>query len=135
MSILPFLDIGMQILDKVIPDPDARAKARFELEKLQQDGQFKLIDAATQISVAQAATNTAEAAGDSAYAKGWRPSLGYVCVLALGYNYLIYPMLLWFAAYYKPEFKPPIIVEDGLMELVLGMLGLAGLRTFEKLKK
>lgn len=135
MSILPFLDIGMKILDKVIPDPEQKAKAQLELMRLQQEGDSKLLDAATQMSVAQSATNTAEAANSNIFVAGWRPFLGWVCGAAFAYNYLAYPLLLWCAAYYNPAFKPPVLAENNLMELVMGMLGLAGLRTFERVRR
>lgn len=135
MSLLPFLDVGMRIIDKIIPDPEQKAKYQFDLLKLQQEGQFKELEATTQLAIGQIETNKAEAASNDPYSSRWRPTIGYICAIGLAYNYLIYPLLVWIAAYYKPDFRPPPLVDDGLMELVLGMLGLAGLRTFEKVRK
>lgn len=135
MSILPFLDIGMKIIDKIIPDPEQKAKYQLDLMKLQQDGQFKELESTTQLAMGQIEVNKTEAASNDTYSSRWRPTIGYICAIALGYNYLIYPLLMWIAAYYKPGFVPPPLVADGLMELVLGMLGLAGLRTLEKIRK
>lgn len=135
MSLLPFLDIGMKIIDKIIPDPELKAKAQLDLMRLQQEGQFKELEASTQIALGQIETNKAEAASGDPYSARWRPTIGYICAIGLGYNYLIYPLLLWIAAYYRPEFTPPPLLDQNLMELVLGMLGLAGLRTIEKMKR
>ena len=63
---------------------------------------------------------------------GWRPAVGWVCVVGLCYNFLIYPLLTWAVAAFALGFTPPPLLSDNLMELVLGMLGLGALRTVEK---
>lgn len=69
------------------------------------------------------------------FASGWRPCIGWVCCAALAYTYLVYPLLLWVAAAWAPHLVPPALGNnDMLYELVLGMLGLSGLRTVEKIK-
>lgn len=87
-----------------------------------------------QTQIEQIKVNAAEAASGSAYAAGWRPTVGYVCCVALGYNFIIYPLIVWWAKIYHPEFTPPPLFADNLMELILGMLGLGGMRSWEKAK-
>ncbi len=115
-------------------DPAKKAEAQLEVMRLQQAGEFKALEADMQLALGQLDINKAEAASGNSYASGWRPTIGYICALGLAYNFIVYPFLLWFAAVYKPGFQPPPLLSDNLMELVLGMLGLAGFRTYEKVK-
>ena len=124
---LPLLGVAEKIIDRVIPDKAAAEKAKLEMLQAAQNQEVTL--ALEQIKV-----NLAEAQSSSAYASGWRPTIGYICATGLCYNFILYPLLTWYAAAYRPGFVPPPLVSDALMELVLGMLGLAGLRSWEKWK-
>lgn len=114
------LGIGGKLIDKLIPDPAARDAARFELLKLQQSGELAAM-------LAQTETNKVEAASSSVFVAGWRPAIGWVCALAMGYQYLLRPFLVAF----NPVLAFPGL-DDNLWQLLAGMLGLGGLRTFEK---
>lgn len=127
MNPLAIIEIGARLLDKIIPDKDARAKAQAELFKAAQEQDF-------QLALSQIQLNTEEAKSQSIFVSGWRPFIGWVCGIALTYNFIIYPLMLWFIAFYGSTIKPPALFSDVLMELVLGMLGLGTLRTFEKWK-
>jgi hypothetical protein len=120
----------LPLIDKLIPDKGAADAAKLEALKLAQQGDLAQLDAQVKLALAQAETNTAEARSDGWYKGGWRPLIGYVCAMGLGYQYLARPLLQAF----MPEHAFPS-VDDGLMELVIGMLGLAGLRTFERVRK
>ena len=121
------LGILPSILDKIFPDKTEAERAKARLIELQVTGELEALKGQLEI-------NKAEAASGSAYAAGWRPTVGYICAAGLAYNFLFYPMAVWYAAKYAPGFVPPPLVSDNLMELVFGMLGLGGLRTFEKVK-
>ncbi len=114
---------GLKIVDKFVPDPEARIRAEAELRK-----DLMAWDAA------QAATNTAEAQSGSAFASGWRPFIGWICGTALAVQFVIGPLAVWgFDLAGHPIQAPPAL--DGMLwELMFGMLGLGGLRTFEKVK-
>jgi hypothetical protein len=127
MNPLAIIEIGAKLLDKIIPDKDAREKAQAELFKAAQEQDF-------QLALGQIQLNTEEAKSNSIFVSGWRPYIGWVCGIALTYNFIIYPLMLWFIAVYGSDIKPPALFSDVLMELVLGMLGLGTLRTFEKWK-
>ena len=114
------LGIGGKLIDKLIPDPAARDAARFELLKLQQSGELAAM-------LAQTDVNKVEAASGSVFVAGWRPAIGWVCALAMGYQYLLRPFLVAF----NPALAFPGL-DDNLWQLLAGMLGLGGLRTFEK---
>lgn len=123
------------LLDKIIPDPEARAKAQLDLLKLQQDGAFKELDAQLQINLAQAEINKVEAASQNGFQAGWRPIAGYMCVAGLGYEFLLRPLLPWALTVSGVE-APPLPSLDGvLFELMFGMLGLGTLRTADRWKR
>lgn len=87
-----------------------------------------------EISAQQLEVNSVEAAHRSIFVAGWRPAIGWVGVVGLSYAYILYPLLSFvlLANGYTGDLPPRL--DDGLMELTLGMLGLGGLRTWEKHK-
>ena len=117
------LEIGGKVLDRIIPDPAQKAAAQIELLKMAQAGELAQID-----------VNKAEAASGSAYAAGWRPTIGYICAAALAYQYVVAPlgMALWVLTGHPAVEIPKL--DDTLWQLLAGMLGLSGLRSFEKIK-
>lgn len=88
------------------------------------------------LTTAQLQVNQAEASNPNPFVAGWRPFIGWVCGAALAYTYIVYPLLTWALALWGPPgMKPPLLGNgDMLYELLLGMLGLGGMRTFEKVK-
>lgn len=113
------------VIDKIWPDPAQRAQANLELLKLQQSGELATMLAQTDI-------NKVEAASASVFTSGWRPAVGWTCVLGLVYTFLGYPLATWASGIWK--FPPPPPLDMGtLITLLGGMLGLGGLRTIEKL--
>jgi len=85
--------------------------------------------------------NEAEAQHKSVFVAGWRPFIGWIGGCALAYQFLLYPLLTWGWAYLKakamipPEFDPPKVLDaDALWVVVTGMLGIAGMRSFDKWK-
>ncbi|MDP2792555.1 MAG: holin family protein [Sulfurisoma sp.] len=120
-----------KVLDNIFPDPAAASDAKLKVLQMAQTGQLAALDADVKLAMAQSDANRAEAASGDKYASRWRPTIGYICAAGLAYNFLVYPMLTW-ATVIWPEIKVPPMLDDKLMELVVGMLGLAGLRTYEK---
>ena len=127
MNPLAIVEIGARLLDKIIPDKDAREKAQAELLRAAQDQDF-------QLALGQLKINEKEAENPNLFVSGWRPFIGWVCAIGLVYNFLIYPLLLWAVAVLGLTLTPPPLFSNNLMELVLGMLGMGALRTFEKAK-
>jgi hypothetical protein len=127
MNPLAILEIGARLLDKIIPDKDAREKAQFELMKAAQDQEFQM--ALNQLSI-----NQKEAEHSSVFVAGWRPFIAWACGFGLVYNFIVYPLLLWLVAVYQADITPPPLFSDNLMELILGMLGLGAMRTYEKFR-
>jgi len=130
------LGIGSQLIDKLIPDPAAKAQAQLELAKMAQTGELAQLAAETDLAKAQLEVNAAEASSGNAYASSWRPTVGYVCVAGLFYTFLLQPLLPWFAAVFGLVVPPlPSLDTNVLMTLLLGMLGIGGMRSFDKIKK
>ncbi len=114
---------GLKIIDKFVPDPAEKAKAESELR-----GDLQKWDAG------QTTVNAAEAANASVFVAGWRPAIGWCCGLAMFYTYLLVPIGMWVGYMVgKPIPKPPVL-GNNLWELMFGMLGMGGLRTYEKIK-
>ena len=129
------LDIGGKLIDRLWPDPAQRDAAKLKLLEMQQSGELAQLAAETEIAKGQLAVNAAEAASGSAYASGWRPTVGYACVAGLVYSFLVQPLLPWFAALFgKPVPPLPELDTSVLMTLLLGMLGIGGMRTHEKVR-
>ena len=120
------LDIGGKVLDRVFPDPAQQAAARLELLKLQQSGEL------TQIA-GQMDINKAEAANPSVFVSGWRPAIGWICGAGFAVQFVIGPLAEWGSALANHPVKFPQMDTGTMMPLLLGMLGLGGLRTAEKL--
>lgn len=130
LAALPLLG---DLLNKVLPDADAKAKAQIELAKLAQDGEFKALDMQLQVNLAQAKINEIEAASSNPIASTWRPAAGWVCVLALVYEFLLRPILPWALTVAQVPGVPPLPSLDAVLwELVFAMLGIGGMRSYER---
>lgn len=104
------------------------------------DNDFKIqmatleLGAIVELSKTQNKVNEIEAQSPSILKSGWRPAVGWVCVAGISWQYVLFPMLSFFLPVFSVEFTLPTLPEDRMLELLFGMLGLGGLRTYEKLK-
>ncbi len=116
--------IGEKLIDRLIPDPQAKLEAKIELEKMKQAG-----------DLAQIAVNIEEAKSESLFVSGWRPAIGWTCGLAFAYAYIIHPIGLYLALLGGVDMTGLPEVDIGaMMPVLLGMLGLGYMRTEEKKK-
>ena len=123
-----------QVLDKIIPDPQAAADAKLKALELAQKGDLAALDAELRLALGQIEVNKAEATTDM-FRGGWRPAVGWVCVVGLAYQFVLQPVLPWLVALFGAPVPPlPEIDNESLMVLLTGMLGLGGLRTLERVK-
>jgi hypothetical protein len=87
----------------------------------------------------QLEVNKTEAQHQSIFVAGWRPFIGWVGAVALGYQFILYPMLTWLWTLFQAKgwvpldlSPPPVLEADELWVILTGMLGIAGLRSFDK---
>lgn len=120
------LDVGSKLIDRLWPDPEKRAAAQLELLKLQQSGELATI--AGQLEIGKA-----EASNPNVFVSGWRPFVGWTCASGLAIQFVIGPLVTWVSAFFGPLLVLPVMDMSVLMTLLVGMLGLGGMRTIEKL--
>jgi hypothetical protein len=106
--------------------------------ELPPEAAIKLKELDNAISLAQVEANKIEAQHPSLFVAGWRPAIGWICATGVFVQFIVYPMLLLYAAWFNYWLGTSIVVPNlmsaMLMELVLGMLGLGALRTIEKFR-
>jgi hypothetical protein len=122
----PLLEVGKSIIDRLIPDPEKKAAAEMEFVRMAADGELKQI-------IAQLEINAREAAHPSVFVAGWRPAFGWCGALGFLYATVVQPMLAWYGTT-RGWPTPPTLNLDLLWVVITGMLGIGGLRTFEKAK-
>jgi hypothetical protein len=127
-TLLQFLGgpIVQKILD-FIPDPAERQKQQFALMQAAQE-------AAARADADQRDIDKAEAASPSVFVAGWRPAVGWLCVLTLAYQWMAAPLLTWaltIAGATVPAF--PVLNGSDTQTLLYALLGIGGLRTVDKI--
>lgn len=135
MALLDIIRIGAGLLDKVIPDPKLRYEAQTRMLELAQKGELAVLDAEKSIALAQIDVNKTEAASPDLFRGGWRPAVGWVCVLALAYEFFLQPLLPWLVAVcgLTVPALPELDMAD-LLTILGGVLGLGGFRTYERIR-
>src|SRR3546814_16953903 len=98
--------------------------------EMAQAGELEALKADVQVALAQIEVNKAEAQSGSLFIGGWRPAVGWVCVVGLTYTFFAQPMLAWGSAAAGIPTTPDIDLSE-LLKLLAGMIGLGGFRTYE----
>lgn len=125
---------GLKIINKFVIDPEAQTRAQLEMLKIKQADVFKEMEVALQEKQMQADINKVEAASNSRFVAGWRPMTGWVCSVGLGLQVIIFPIVATVAAAMGKTLVMPEMPIEVLMVNLTGMLGLAGARSWEKIK-
>ena len=116
------------LLDKFIEDKDQKARLAHEVATMAQRH-------AQELAQGQLEINKAEAQSRNIFVAGWRPFIGWTCGLAMFWHFVGVPITLFFVGWFAVEIPElPQFDMNSLMTVLLGMLGLGGLRTFEKTK-
>ncbi len=115
---------------QAVTDPAAYAK----LQALQIGLEQARIQAEQARDTSQVQVNQAEAGNQSLFVAGWRPGIGWVCAAAFGYAYILQPFGAFAAALAGYHGQLPQVDISGMMPVLLGLLGLGGMRTLEKVK-
>lgn len=94
----------------------------------------KLLDLEAAGDAAQMKVNEIEAANPSLFVSGWRPFVGWVCGTSMAYNYVVTPFMQTWLDIAHTNVKIPVLDMSVMLPVLMGMLGLGGLRTYEHLK-
>lgn len=129
------LDVGGKIIDRIWPDPAQAANAKLELLKMQQSGELAQLAADKELALGQLEVNKAEAANSSLFVAGWRPFIGWTCGAAFAFKFVAGPAAVVVMAMAGHPITLPVFDFTEMSTILLGMLGLGGLRTVEKIKK
>ena len=132
---IPFLSILSPIVGKIldkIPDAGARDKARmeFELQIVQQE--TKLIELLQASDNKQADVNIEEAKSANLFVSGWRPFCGWACGISLAWQYIVAPVITYVLTVSGHPVTLPVFDFSTMSTILMGMLGLGSLRTYEK---
>lgn len=118
----------LDLVDELFTSEEERAAARLRLLELHQAGQL-----------GQMEVNSKEAQHKSMFVAGWRPAVGWICVLAMGWNYILYPIFTATVSYIalvngvEVDFSGiPVADMATMMPVLMGMLGLGAMRSWEK---
>lgn len=121
------------LLDKIIPDPAARERAKLELMKAEREIDLEELKLALSTDQMQSDINKIEAANPDIFVSGWRPFIGWVCGVAFAYHFILQPVLAFVIANAGGEVNLPSFDMDALSTVLMGMLGLGSFRTVEKI--
>ena len=113
-------DLASTVISRLWPDKTEQERAQ--------------LAAALTIVQGQLDANKAEAASPSAFTSGWRPGVGWVCVAALACQYIARPLVQWGGIVSGHPLPDLPGIDENLWQLMLGLLGLGGLRSYEKVK-
>jgi hypothetical protein len=132
--LLDIVGIGAKLIDKLIPDPKAKAEAMLKLKELEQAGDLAQLNADLAVMNAQSDINKIEAASPDRFVAGWRPAVGWTCAAGLAVILVIGPLMAWGSALAGRPIQQPVMPVEVLMTLSTSILGLSGMRSFEKFK-
>ena len=115
--------VAGKVLDKFVEDKDLKTKLAHELKS-----QIVSLD------LAQAQTNLEQAKHPSIFVAGARPAIMWICAFGLGWQFVFQPVAAWIIAVSGSDVLLPLFETEGLMPLTHSLLGLGGMRCFEKYK-
>jgi len=123
-------------LDNLFTSDEERMEAERELTKAKRSFDYKESKLVAEQNIAQMEVNKADARSGSFFQAGWRPAIGWVGAFALAYQFILYPLLVWALAVSSLDIEPPPLIDaNALYPIITGMLGIAGMRSFDKLKQ
>ncbi|TXN33875.1 3TM-type holin [Methylobacterium sp. WL19] len=137
-GVLPSITETAKILvERLVPDPVARAQAQKEVEEVISAREAAVASVIIEQNKAQNEINLAEAQGNDRFSSRWRPSVGWICVAALGYQYLFAPIFTWLGAMIGVALgiafpAPPTLIMTDILPILAALLGLGAQRTYER---
>ena len=113
------------LLDKFIEDKDVKNKLAHDLSTMAERH-------AQELAKGQLEVNKVEAAHKSLFVAGWRPAIGWICGLGMASNFILIPMANFILALTGSTILIPLLDTGEMMPVLMGMLGLGAMRTYEK---
>lgn len=130
-GLLPVLG---NLLDRILPDPKASAEAKLKVMEMAQAGELAALDAELKLASGQIDVNKVEAASSSLFVAGWRPAVGWTCALAFAFKFIGGPAAFVVSQWLGHPITLPVFDFTEMSTILIGMLGLGGLRSLEKVK-
>tara|TARA_R110002020_G_scaffold162417_7_gene348061 strand:+ start:663 stop:1073 length:411 start_codon:yes stop_codon:yes gene_type:complete len=127
MALTALIGPATKLIGKFIKDKDQTEKLAFELSAMAEKH-------ATELAKGQLDINKEQAKHPSLFVSGARPAIMWVACLGLLWQFFIGPILTWFAVMFNPSITPPSLELEGLVTLVMSLLGLGAMRSYEKSK-
>lgn len=135
---LPIIDgvfsVSMKLIERFFPDPQMANEAKLKLLQMQQTGDLAQLNAELQLATGQIEVNKVEAASASLFTSGWRPFVGWTCGAAFAYKFVLAPFAVLILTALGNPIQLPVLDFTEMSTILLGMLGLGGMRTMEKIK-
>jgi hypothetical protein len=129
------LSIGESLITRLFPDPAKQAEERLKLAAMAQEGDLTRLKANVDLMLAQIEVNKTEAAHKSTFVAGWRPAVGWLCVLVMAFNYVGVYILEFASLLFDSKLTLPDRFDmSELYPILFGMLGIGGMRSFDKAK-
>ena len=118
-------------VDSLFTSDEERLELEIEMVKANREYDYKENKLIADQNIAQTEVNKQEAASGSFFVAGWRPCIGWIGAICLAYQFILFPMLLWLPIENPPEPMDYTMVYT----IITGMLGIAGMRSYDKTKK
>lgn len=115
---------------QVLPDPKAQAELELKFAELADQADKRESD----LLSGQIDVNKTEATSANLFVAGWRPAIGWIGASALGWTWIVAPLVNWIATLFGAHVQPPALAPDAIYPVILGMLGISVSRTVEKMR-
>lgn len=126
------LTVGSQLIDRLWPDAATAAQAKLDLLKLQQSGDLASMTAEAGLMTAQAGIDQVEAGSSNMFIAGWRPMVGWACAIGVAFQFVLQPVIGSIFVLFGSHMILPVLDTGTLMPLLMSMLGIGAMRTYEK---
>jgi hypothetical protein len=135
MALSVIVPAALTLIDKLFPDANSANEAKLKVLEMQQKGELAALEAEMTLAQGQLAVNQAEASSPKTFVAGWRPFIGWTCGSAFAFNFVILPLLTTLSAIAGNPIEVPPLDMSEMLPVLLGMLGLGGFRTYEKVHR
>lgn len=128
-------EIGKSAIERIWPDANKRAEELRKLEEIRQRGNLAELDAHVKITLAQIEVNNTQAQHKSIFVAGARPFIIWAGGFSMVWSGIIHPLLTWVWAFAQMNGTPPPMIESAALgSIVTGLLGVGGMRSYDKSK-